>query len=295
MHRGQRKRIATSSELRGSVQLLSILQAPGSAFPAWITFSPGACRIETLTFCANMSDTTLFDDLPKALAYLKPPAEDIANQDQDLIGCGEVDTTAFDTAIRNEMAALAPGDADILCAEHLSILNAWLKNHDRQDDPHVSALTVISALFSSAHEILNLAPDDEEAERLAPKFQPRLATIVLPDEFTINRFNHDIVASNGSIELVVREIDEKSFASLSQQFASPRRKTTTPDGTVIYPQSSFSLDDSAGTKNETEYKSTKEATYLLQSSLWLAMVRLRLPHGIDVSPYEAALNSIEFH
>jgi hypothetical protein len=242
-----------------------------------------------------MSDTTILDDLPKVLAYLRQPAEDIANQDQDLIGCGEVDTTAFENAIRNEVAALTPADADILCAEHLKILNAWLKDSDRHDDQHFSALTVISALFSAAHEILNPAPDDEEAERLAPTFQPRLATISLPDEFTINRFNHHIVASNGPIELVVREIDEKSFASMSQQFASPRRKTTTRDGTVIYPQSRFSLDHLAGTKNVTEYESTKEATYLLQSSLWFAMIRLTLPHGVDVSPYEAAFNSIEFH
>ena len=242
-----------------------------------------------------MPDSTLLADLPKALAYLKQPAEDIANQDQDLIGCGELDTTAFETAIRNEMATLAPADADVRCAEHLGKLNAWLKDCGRQDDPHFAALQIISALFSATHEILNPPPDDEEDERLAPEFQPRLATIALPDEFTINRSEEDIVASDGPVELLVREIDGKSFASLSQEFSSPRRKTTTPDGTVVYPQASLSLDNSAGTKSVTEHESTTETTYLLQSSHWFAMVRLTVPRGTEVSEYESALNSIEFH
>ncbi|MCA9101500.1 MAG: hypothetical protein KDA63_10135 [Planctomycetales bacterium] len=254
----------------------------------------GSSHVLVSFFGAKMSDSSLLDDLPKTLAYLRRPAEDIASQDPDLIESGEIDVTSFEAALRNEMASLSSADADIRCTQNQRELNAWLKHWDRKNDPHFLALNVIAALFSAAHEILSLQTDDDEADRLAPTFEPRLGTIVLPSDFTTTRFDQESVASNGRVELVVREVEAETFAALAQEFSSPKKKTKTPDGAVIFPQSTITLDNCVGTKNVTERGSITETTYLLQSSDWFAIVRLTLPEDLDAMPYELALNSIDF-
>ena len=236
----------------------------------------------------------MLDDLPTRLTYLKAPAEDIANQDQDLIGSGEVDTTAFETALRREMASLPLDEADIRCVEDLHELNAWLQTCNREDDRHVLALWVISGLFTAAHEILNPTCDDDDDERCAPRFEARLATMQLSDHFTLKQSEEETFATDGVVKVLVREIDAKSFTSLSDDFSTPKRKTKAADGTVVYPKQAVKINKLEGTKNLTINGAKAEITYLLKADDWFAMVRIDAPSDVDVTPYEVMLGSIVF-
>ncbi len=236
----------------------------------------------------------MLDYLPQRLAYLKAPAENIAKQDPDLIGCGEFDATAFETALRREMAPLSPDEAESRCQDDLRELEAWLHSHNRPGDLHVLALWAILGQFTAAYEILNPASVDDHDERWAPEFDPRLATMQLPEHFSLARSGQEILVTDGVASVLVREIDARSFAILADEFSTPKRKTKLPDGTVVHPKSLVSINNLVGSKNVSEREGRAEITYLLKSDEWFALVKLEAPANVDFTPYELLLGLIAF-
>jgi hypothetical protein len=67
------------------------------------------------------------DDLPEELSYLKGPAADLVAQDDDLVGSGMGDWSAFESALRQAMAGLSRADAEERCRQHRRLLNDWLE------------------------------------------------------------------------------------------------------------------------------------------------------------------------
>lgn len=253
-------------------------------------------RLILVVICPEMPNSQFLDDLPEALAYLRQPAQALAAQDAELLSCGEADLTTFHNALRAEMAGLSTAEAEIRCSQHLELLQDWLSRQKSQDDPYILALHFLVGPLAAAYEVVS--PFDDDADRLAPPFRPRMAALDLPAQFSSSQRADDTVVSDGKAELIIREIDEKSYHNLTQEFSSPRRKTKTPDGATIYPQSKIILDNAHGTKTVIEISNEqprKEVTYFLELRNSFVMVRLTLP-GIDRSEteLEPMLDSITF-
>lgn len=244
----------------------------------------------------EMPNSRFLDDLPEALAYLREPAKDIAAQDVELLGCGGADLTTFENALRAEMAGLSTGEAELRCSQHLQVLQDWLSRQESQDDPYILALHFLVGALAAAYEVVS--PFDDDADRLAPPFRPRTAAVDLPQQFSSTQRAENTVFTDGEVEFVIREIDEKSYRNLTEEFSRPRRKSTTSDGATIYPQSKISLSNANGTKNVVEIgdqQPRKEVTYFLEFQDSFAMVRLTLP-GVDLNEreLEPMLDSITF-
>jgi hypothetical protein len=243
-----------------------------------------------------MPNSRFLDDLPETLAYLKQPAKDIAAQNVELLGCGEADLTTFDNAVRGEMAGLSTAEAEIRCAQHQQLLQDWLSRRESQTDPYILALNFLVGPLAAAYDVVS--PCDDDDDFLAPTFRPRMAQLEHPEQFSTNRRANDTVVTDGSTELLIREIDERSYLNLTEEFSRPRRKTTTPDGETVYPQSNISLGKATGTKNVVENKNEqlrKQVTYFLRLKDGFVMVRLMAPDiDTDETVIEAMLDSITF-
>jgi hypothetical protein len=68
--------------------------------------------------------------LPRDLKYLRDPILAIADEDQDLLGCGEVDTTLLAEALEKQAASQPKGFA----TKHSRELKKWLKNNTSKND-----------------------------------------------------------------------------------------------------------------------------------------------------------------
>jgi hypothetical protein len=157
----------------------------------------------------QMPSSEILDDLPEALAYLRQPAEDIAVQDAELLGCGEADLTTFENAIHTEMAGLPTDGAEIRCSQHLQLLQDWLDQQESHDDPYILALYFLVGPLAAAYEVV--LPSDDGADRWAPPFRPRIPTLDLPKQFSFTLRANDRLFTDGEVELVVQEIDGKSY------------------------------------------------------------------------------------
>lgn len=68
--------------------------------------------------------------LPEKLKYLRGPIIAIADEDQDLLGCGEIDTELLTEAIEQQAVLHPPGFAAIQAKE----LEEWLNNNSSKND-----------------------------------------------------------------------------------------------------------------------------------------------------------------
>lgn len=245
-------------------------------------------------YAITMSNPQSLDDLPEELAYLKQAARDIASQDVELLGCGEADLSTFENALRIETAGLTTAEAEIQCSRHLELIQDWLSRQESQSDPYILALHFLVGPLAAAYEVVS--PHEDDADRWIPAFKPRMAGLELPEKFKMTQLADDILVTDGSTELFIREIDAQSYYNLTEEFSSPSQKTTTSDGSTVYPQSKITLRKATGTKHVVKIKDErlqKQITYFLEIPDGFVMVRLLLPEAdSDETEFDAMLDSI---
>lgn len=244
-----------------------------------------------------MSDLQTLDDLPQELSYLKQAAAHIAAQDPELLGSGEAEFLVFENALRAEMSGLDADEVEEKCSQHLQLLQAWLKRRDSTEDPLVLALCFLVSPLAAAHEILQQA-DDEDEDGWVPAYRPRPVTLDVPPSLCQSQQNGETVVSDDTTTFIVREIDENTFRRLTDEFSSPSKKCTTPEGEIIYPQTAITLANATGTKNVVDRSGkqpSREITYFLRFDGGFVMVRLNLPTiGCDESTIETLFETIRF-
>jgi len=96
--------------------------------------------------------------LPKELKYLRDPILAIADEDQDLLGCGGVDTTLLAEAIEHQADLQPRGFA----TKHSKELEKWLKSNTSKNDKWAEPVWFVMA-FLIGYDVYK----DEDAESTA--------------------------------------------------------------------------------------------------------------------------------
>lgn len=81
--------------------------------------------------------------LPQELKYLRDPILAIADENQDLLGCGEVDTTLLTKAIEHQVISQPKGFA----AKHSKELKKWLKSNTSRNDKWAGPVWFVMAFL----------------------------------------------------------------------------------------------------------------------------------------------------
>jgi hypothetical protein len=81
--------------------------------------------------------------LPEDLKYLRAPILAIADEDQDLLGCGEVDTSLLSEAIEKQAVSQPSGFA----TNHSKKLEKWLKSNTSKNDTWAGPVWFVMAFL----------------------------------------------------------------------------------------------------------------------------------------------------
>jgi hypothetical protein len=88
------------------------------------------------------------DDLPPELEYLRAHALEFVGSDREIVGCGQVDFSKLERAIRAETSGLSSKDAAAKKATQAKLLRAWLEKHDASDEPLAIGLRFVAMLLA---------------------------------------------------------------------------------------------------------------------------------------------------
>lgn len=95
----------------------------------------------------SQRDTTS-DDLPAELDYLRAPALALVDEQRQIVGCGQVDFSVLESAIRAQTRGLSTKEAKALRERHRACLRRWLTDHEASDERLVVGMRFVAMLIA---------------------------------------------------------------------------------------------------------------------------------------------------
>jgi hypothetical protein len=86
--------------------------------------------------------------LPAELEYLRPVALELVGPDREIVGCGQVDYSRLERALREAFRGLSPVAARQRREDHSTLLRRWLATQKKSNEPLVIGLRFVAMLLS---------------------------------------------------------------------------------------------------------------------------------------------------
>jgi hypothetical protein len=162
------------------------------------------------------------DQLPPEIAYLRDPILNVANQDQDLLGSGDADTTSLVQAVREAgCSSAAPLDA----GNAADLLERWLDQLPDKNARWVGPAFFVEGALRG-FDLFQFDPHDAEPPR-KPALGLRRIEIDVPAGMKTKLYDGGLEMSNRDVQIIVGEIDSATYKIRREGYT--RRVELTPD------------------------------------------------------------------
>jgi len=146
---------------------------------------------------------TALDGLPPQIAHLRRPILDIARQDQDLLGCGEADTTLLESAVWE-------GDAgkEFDCEAAANALHLWLEGQVEHRSAWAAPVAFVEG-FLRGLQMFGEGNPPPPRPKLAMGLQ-RIAMDV-PAKMKTKLYAEGVAYSNREVQIIIGELSDDGY------------------------------------------------------------------------------------
>jgi hypothetical protein len=222
---------------------------------------------------------------------------DIADQEQDLLGSGEADTTSLAEAVRQRSSPTQPFDT----TQAADVLRRWLDRSSGTDAQWASPAFFVEG-FLRAFELFQLDPC-EVVQPVKPRLGLHVIQIDVPSGMKTKLYDGGIEMRNRDVQIIVCELDDACYeirtgAVTRPTVALPPDWPWKPDPDLRDElDSQFKIGEAAGLRAMTRNAKsalTVMCTYFLVFPFAKVEVDMfaRKKLGADLSKYEAVLATI---
>src|SRR5438105_6787476 len=229
--------------------------------------------------------------LPEEITHLREPILAIAKQDQDLLGCGEADTTVLEESlkVRSESDKVSDPNAQA------DTLRRWAEQLSDNKDPWAGPIWFVEG-FLRGCEVFGV-----DLTKLKPSSKPELGLrcmiLTVPEGMKTKLYVAGIELSNREAQIIVIELDDTAFKEKRELLARPLPpQWPKPPHLVWEPPDALTLGATSGARWVTRHVESRlpmMSTYLcsLPTTFEVAMFANK-SRGCDLLKYEPLLSSV---
>lgn len=244
--------------------------------------------------------TEALNTLPVEIQYLRVPILSIAQQDQDLLGCGECDWSVFEAAWKQRAAGLDNSDASDLAIAHNQALQDWAANAGDQSSVWLGPVWFLIGL--------SFGPAFSQVPPTNPVVIPDLNAKLLvdiPPNLDFQDIGDGISLRDNVVSILAFPVSEADFDSLKNDMVSRAsmssaecvKESLLREGHSHACDDAFRLQRVSGVRYLEIVESSKKvfaARYFLSVPGGHAQVLLNslTDDGLDIETYNSLIDSI---
>jgi hypothetical protein len=186
---------------------------------------------------------TALDHLPKDLTFLRLSILAIAKQDEDLLGCGEAETSTLVKALRKQADGASMGELARALAESL---HSWIKEQAGHDEPWAGPIWFVEGTLRGC-EMFGI--DDALPPPPKPALGLQKTELEIPLGMKTKLYASGLELKNSEVQIIIGEVDEATYRGKLEAYAKyPPQNLPSPPHPREERDTQFRIGDAQGIK-----------------------------------------------